>query len=428
MSCSERPYWWDSAPELCVPATPLPSRVDVAIVGGGYTGLSAALALARRGARVAVLERHAIGWGASSRNGGQIITGLTLDADELIARYGLERARVLFAWSLRVIDALDELTVAEQIDCELTRCGHIAAAAAPAHVRLLAREHEQVARHFSYETTLLAPPESRAELGSDAFHGVLVDPGSARLHPAKYVRGLACAALRAGAGLHEQTAVTEARPDASGFQLDTNRGRVHADLVLIATNGYTDDMAPALQQRLVRVGSYLIATAPLPRDVADRILPTRRVAYDSKFLLHYFSLTPDRRLIFGGRATFSAASARAVAVSARRLRRDMGRIFPELAGVPVEHAWGGQVAIARDRMPHVGRLGGMYFAAGYAGHGVAIATALGAAVARMMSGESPDAAVGIMMDAPFRPYPMLGTQAWFLPAVGIWYKARDLVG
>jgi glycine/D-amino acid oxidase-like deaminating enzyme len=416
------PYWWTTSPALPVEEAPLPERVDVAIVGGGYTGLAAAREIAIRGGRVAVLEQETIGWGASSRNGGQVLTGLTLGAEALIRQYGRAGARELFAWGLDTIDALERLVADEAIACEFARCGHVEAAARPSHVDAARREQELLTREFGHDVRFVAKADAAVELGSDVYHGLLVDERSARLHPAQYVRGLALAALRGGARLHERTRVLRVEADGPGLRIETSRGALRAAEIVLATNGHTGPAFPALRARLVSVGSYMIATEPLPSAVADRLIPRRRVVYDSWNLLHYFQIVPDGRLLFGGRATFSRPTPSSVRASAARLREDLIRTFPELAGVGIDYAWGGHVALTRDRMPHAGRLGRWHYAAGYSGHGIAAGTALGRAVARRLLGDRP-------ADPPLRmglpAIPMYRGRAWFLPAFSAWYRLAD---
>ena len=282
----------------------LPTRVDVAIVGAGYTGLSAARHLARAGASVAVLEREQVGWGASSRNGGQVLTGMKLEASALVDRFGERRARRLFDVACDAIAELESLIVQESIDCDYERSGHICAAFKPSHFEGFREEQTLLARVFGHRVRLVPRAEQRAEIGSDAYHGLLVDERSGALNPAQYVRGLADVAARAGAAIVTGVGVTSVARQGTGWQVRTTAGDVDARDVLMATNGYTDDASPALQRRFVPVGSYIIATEPLDPPVAASLLPQGRMAFDSKHFLYYFRVTADRRLLFGGRAEF----------------------------------------------------------------------------------------------------------------------------
>jgi glycine/D-amino acid oxidase-like deaminating enzyme len=417
----ERCLWADTAPPPAEAAGALPERTDVAVIGGGYTGLAAALALARRGAEVVLLERETLGWGASGRNGGFVLPGYKVEIEALARRLGLAEARRLFALSVEAVRALESLIAAEAIDCRYVRCGTVVLAARERHLGGLERSRRFLRDALGHETELLGPGDVRAEIGSARYHGGLLDPLAGAVQPAALVRGLAAAAGRAGAQLVERTDVQGVRRARAGFEVDTSRGTVLARDVLVATNGYSGPGVPAIRRRVVPVGSYLIATAPLEPPLAARLVPRGRVLSDTKNLLYYFRLSPDGRMVFGGRAAFTPTP---VPSAARVLARGMLEVFPELAGTPVEYAWGGNVAFTLDQMPHAGRLDGMHYALGYGGHGVAMATWLGARLGDAMAGagEIPRFA------APFRAVPFYGGTPWFLPLVGGYYRVRDWVG
>jgi glycine/D-amino acid oxidase-like deaminating enzyme len=398
--------------------------VDVAILGAGYTGLSAARELAKYGASVVVFEREEIGWGASSRNGGQVLTGLKLDPATLVARYGESRARRLFDMARDAIASLESLIAEEQIDCEYARCGHVQAAWKAAHFDAFRNQQALLARVFDHRVELVGKSDQRREIGTDAYHGVMVDERSGGLHPAKYVRGLALAAVRAGASLQTRTEVTRIQRVGDRWSIKTPKGDLIARELMIATNGYTGDATPDLRRRLIPIGSYIIVTEPLGSARASAILPRRRMAFDSKNFLYYFRLTADDRLLFGGRAEFSAPTAERTRHAADILRRGMNTIFPELTSVKIDYAWGGNVAFTRDELPHGGRIGDAYFAAGYCGHGIAMATALGAAVARRLAG-TPGSSP--LLDGPPPWIPFYTGSPWFLPLIGAYYTALDVV-
>jgi glycine/D-amino acid oxidase-like deaminating enzyme len=400
----------------------LPGTTDVAVVGAGYTGLSAARTLARHGLAVTVLERHRVGWGASGRNGGFVLPGFKVGVEQLRRRYGLERSRALFAASLEALDLLERIIAEEAIDCAYTRCGTVVLAGRPAHFRELERTQRLLSQSFGQETTLLTPGELREEIGSTAYHGGLLDPAAGGLHPARYCAGLARAARRAGATIVEQVEVLGVVRAAGRMLLMTSRGSLSAGQVLVATNGYTDAAFPGLRRRVVPVGSYVIATAPLEPSLARVILPKGRVMSDTWNLLHYFRLSPDGRLVFGGRASFTPIG---VERSARIMARAMRRVFPQLGTAPVEYAWKGNICVSRDRMPHAGRLDGLHYALGYAGHGVALATWLGARMGDVLAGRR--AVPALTGDHP-PPIPLYGGKPWFLPVVGAYYRMRDWLG
>jgi glycine/D-amino acid oxidase-like deaminating enzyme len=400
----------------------VPARADVVVVGAGYTGLSAARQLARAGASVAVIEREQAGWGASSRNGGQVLTGMKLEPGALVARFGESRARELFDVASESIACLEALIAEESIDCEYQRTGHVYAAFKPAHFEAFREEQALLARVFDHQVHLVPRAQQRAEIGSDAYYGVMVDERSAALNPAQYVHGLAAAATRAGVTITEGVGVSSLQRKGSGWRVETSAGTVEAGDVLMATDGYTGDESPALRRRFIPIGSYIIATEPLDESVVAGLLPRRRMAFDSKNFLYYFRQTKDRRLLFGGRAEFGRPDRDTTRRAAAILRAGMTRVFPELAGVGIEYAWGGNVAFTRDQMPRAGRLDGMYYAGGYSGHGIAMATYLGQQIARRIAGEPIDHP---LFDDRFAPIPMYFGNPWFLPLVGAYYQVKD---
>jgi glycine/D-amino acid oxidase-like deaminating enzyme len=424
------PYWWDTVepqaaslkPPAPSPKPQLPSSVDVAIIGAGYTGLSAARALARAGASVVVLERERVGWGASSRNGGQVLAGLKLDVVSLVDRYGDARARELFAEAGKASAHLESVIAAESIACEYARVGHLQAAWRPSHLEAFRREQALLARLFDHPVEVVGRAGQAAEIGSTRYHGLLVDERSAAINPARYVQGLADAARRAGVTIREHTPAEQLRRVGKRWSVDCGSLAIDAGDVLLATNGYTNGAAPALRRRLVPVGSYIIATAPLAPDLARALLPRRRMAFDSKNFLYYFRVTGDSRLLFGGRAEFGTADQLSTTRAAALLQRGMVDVFPQLAGVEIEYAWSGNVAFTRDEMPRAGRLDGLHYAGGYCGHGIAMATYLGDQIARRLAGEP---IVNPLFDDRFAAIPLYSGTPWFLPLVGAYYRVKD---
>jgi glycine/D-amino acid oxidase-like deaminating enzyme len=394
----------------------------VVVVGAGYTGLSAARQLALGGASVVVIERERVGAGASSRNGGQVLTGLKPDAVTLVARFGASRARELFDASLASIATLERIIADEAMTCEYARTGHILAASKPSHFEGFRKEQSLLARVFNHRVDLVTAADQPAELGSSAYHGLMVDERSGALNPAQYVNQLAAAASRAGAAIVEDTPVEAVSRTAAVWTVTTSRGTIEAGEVLVATNGYAPDATPWLQRRFVPIGSYIIATEPLERSEMAALIPKGRMVFDSRHFLHYFRLTPDHRLLFGGRAQFSRPTARTTIRCATILHRDMQSVFPSMAGRAIEYAWSGNVAFTRDLLPHAGRLHGAFYAGGYCGHGVAMATHLGALIARRMAGEQMDHP---FLDDHFRAIPLYRGTPWFLPVAGAYYKLLD---
>jgi glycine/D-amino acid oxidase-like deaminating enzyme len=433
----EYPYWWDTVPGTRNPEprtqnpepgtqnpepVAVPPRADVAIVGAGYTGLAAARQIARTGASVVVLERERVGWGASSRNGGQVLTGLKLDPATLVARFGESRARELFDSSLESIAALERLIADEAIECEYERTGHVQAASKPSHFDAFRDEQALLARVFDHRVHVMPAREQRAEIGTAAYFGVMVDERSGALNPARYVDRLSVAACRAGAAIVDRARVTRVERRGPRWTVTTHRGAIDTGELLVATNGYADEAVPWLQRRFVPIGSYIIATEALTPADATALLPTGRMAFDSKNFLHYYRLSRDHRLLFGGRAEFTRPTGEATRRVAEILRQQMVSIFPSLRPARVEYAWSGNVAFTRDQLPHAGRLEGAYYAGGYCGHGIAMATRLGELIARRMGGEAIDHP---LFDDRFPPIPLYHGRPWFLPLAGAYYTLKD---
>jgi glycine/D-amino acid oxidase-like deaminating enzyme len=375
---------------------------------------------------VALLEARPLGWGASSRNGGMVLTGLKLEAEQLMAKYGLETAQRLFAASLEALGCVERIVAEERIDCDFARSGHLLLACKPAHYAALAREAELLDRHFGHSTRVAPPGELRDEIGSVTYHGGLVDEASAGIHPARYAAGLARAAQRAGAQLFERAPVERIERHRAGWRLATARGTLGAGAVLLASGGYSGPATPALRRKIVPIGSYIIATAPLPEALARELSPRGRMFFDTKRFLYYFRLTPDRRMLFGGRAGFFPETPATVRQSAEILRRGMLRVYPQLRDARIEYAWGGTLDVTFDMMPHAGQLDGLHYAIGYAGHGVAMATYLGGLLGACLAGEQAD---NPFAELPFpgAPLGLYNGRPWFLPIVGAWYKVLDWV-
>lgn len=429
MAAKEKNYWWETTtPPRLQSATDLPESVEVAVIGGGFTGLSAARALAKRGVQVAVLEAETVGWGASSRNGGMVLTGLKLPVPTLIRRYGKQVVERMYAASMESIDCVEQIISEERIDCNFSHCGHLEVAVKQAHFDSYEKSAALIKREFNHELRIISKSELRQEIGTDIYHGGLVDEKSAGLHPARYVVGLAYAVQRAGAGLFEQTRVRsverEAHTGPRRFRVHTTRGTLTAREVLLASGAYTTDATPALRRKVIPIGSYIIATEPLPEDLARELSPRNRMIYDSKHFLYYYRLTPDSRMLFGGRAAFFPAGENTVRQSAEILRRAMIAVYPQLRGAKVEYVWGGTLDFTFDVMPHAGKIEDLYFALGYAGHGVAAATWFGKKLAGILCGEPSDIPFdGIRF--PNAPIGLRSGNTWALPLAAAYYKLLD---
>jgi len=418
------PYWWEAAEPAPEPPGELPAEAEVAIIGGGYAGLSAALTLGRLGTRAVVLEAERIGWGASSRSGGMVSGGLKVARGDLVRRFGAEHARAIALEAGRSFQFIEELLAREEIDCHYVRCGRFIPAWTPRHYRGLTERAELLAEVTGFPVHMVPRERQREEIGSDHFFGGLVAEGAGALHPALSARGLAAAARRAGALLVDRARVQAIRPEGDGHRLTTSRGEIRARAVLAATNGYTGTTAgalPWLARRLIPVGSYIIATEPLPAETIARLFPGRRMISDSRKVLNYFRPSPDMsRVLWGGRASFRAIDP---AAAAPVLQEQMAAVFPELATVKLSHVWTGNVAFTFDFLPHVGVQEGVHYAVGCQGSGVAMASYLGHHAALRISGRgNRDFALA---DLPFPTKPFYHGRPWFLPLVGSAYRLRD---
>lgn len=405
---------------------PLPENVGVAIIGGGYTGLSAARTLAKNGVRAAVLEAETIGWGASSRNGGMVLTGLKLGMQTVLRIYGRDIARRLFQCSLDAIDTVEQIVKEEAIGCGFERYGHLLVANKPKQYEALKDEVEFMQREFDHTVRLIPKTEQRREIGSDLYHGAMLDEVSGGLNPAQYVAGLAAAGEKAGATLHPRARVHSLERRGGCFHIETARGSLIAESVLVATSGYTGNATKKLQKKVIPIGSFIIATERLSDDLVEELIPRNRMIFDYKHYLNYFRLW-DQRLIFGGRAAFFPETANTVMRSAEILRREMVQVYPQLKDTKIEYVWGGTLDFAFDRMTHIGEIDGLFYSLGYAGHGVALATYLGKTVAESML-------KGNIKEHPFASLPFPGAPLglyngfpWFLPLAGAWHKILDWV-
>jgi glycine/D-amino acid oxidase-like deaminating enzyme len=423
------PYWLDTAPALPDRSgKELPDEVDVVVIGGGLTGLSTAYHTARKGARVVLVEKDKVGSGASGRNGSMCTQGITIGVGEARKRYGQERARELYDSFREAVDVVEELTQKEQIDCDFHRAGRLGVAYKPQHFEGMRATRRDLAENFGHDTVLLSRAELRSELGSDYYHGALLDPLSAALHVGKYVHGLADAAERAGADIHERNAATGlTRLPEGGFLVETLHGTIRARQVMAATDAYTDKALPWFRKRLINVGSFIVVTEPLGEERARELIPRARLVVDSKNIGHYIRLTPDHRLAFGGRARFAPSNPASDIKSGDILKREMAEVFPQLSDVRIDYVWGGSVGFSWDRLPHAGEAEGakgLYYSMGYCGHGVQMATYMGRAVAEMMDGR-PDANPLRGLGFPKVPVPFYNGTAWFLPFGGAYYRAKD---
>jgi len=418
-------FWTDTASSFEGRTDALPGRVDVAVVGGGFTGLSAARALARRGARVAVLEAGKVAAEASGRNGGHVNNGLAVDYVKLAARVGRQQAAAWYRAYDDAVDTVERIVAEERIDCNFERRGKLKVAARPAHYEALARSLEQLRREVDSEIELVSPERIQDEVATSRYFGGLLFKRSAQMHMGRFGQGLAEAAARHGALIHDNTPVQRLeRLGASSYRVQTAKGSLDADQVLVATGATRHGNWSSFsfwRRRIIPIGSFIVVTEPLG-NLAKQLLPRRRTYNTTTNINNYFRLTPDNRLLWGGRARFALSSPSSDTRSGEILRRQLADAFPQLARVRIDYCWGGLVDMTQDRLPHAGEKDGLFYSMGYSGHGTQMSVHMGECMARVMAGE---AAANPWRDNPWPAIPGHFGPPWFLPAIGVYYRLKD---
>jgi glycine/D-amino acid oxidase-like deaminating enzyme len=371
-----------------------------------------------------LLEAQTIGWGASSRNGGQALSCLPRSLTDLVKQYGSECAREMFLASVRAADTVARIVDEEKLDCDFNRHGHIEAASKPTHFEIFQEEQETLKCLVDFDVRIVTKNEVASELGTDVYHGLMINERSAGLQPAKFVRGMALAAERAGADIHEGVRVIGIKRNQNGqgrFTIQTEGGQIVASEVVLGANAWIGQIVPHFSRRVFPAESFIIATEPLPKEMADRLIPHRRVVYDTKRMLAYYCLSTDNRMVWGGERSASGVRADK---NAANLRQGMVKAYPELKNVEIEYYWGGTLGLTLDQNPHAGQVDGMWFSMCYVGHGVTLATFLGEQVAKAILGEesfNPFAEMRIPI------VPFYAGKAWFVNLGKAWFRLLDWI-
>jgi glycine/D-amino acid oxidase-like deaminating enzyme len=418
-------YWLDTAPNTPLgDEGPVQGRVDVAVIGGGFTGLSAALALGQRGATVALLDAGRIGGGASGRNGGHVNTGVAQDFSALVAQLGLARARQYYLAYAAAVETVERIVKEQSIDCDYVASGKLKLASKPHHYEHLAKTAELIHREVDSNVELIDAAHIGDEVQSDRFYGAMLQRHGGQMHMGKFAAGLAQAARRHGATLHEHASVsTIAKQGAGGYRVVSSRGEVSATNVLIATGPSKHGPFAWYRRRIAPIGSFIIVTEPLGADRIAQMFPNRRAYTTTRLMHNYFRVTADTRLVFGGRARFTASEQPSDEKSGRILQRSLVELFPQLSSARIDYCWGGLVDMTADRLPRAGQHDGVYFSLGYSGHGTQMSTHMGQMMAEVIGGRE-DA--NPWRDLPWPAIPGHTGKPWFLPIVGAYYRIKDV--
>lgn len=417
------PYWWEAYRPAPGELAEVPGTSRVAIVGGGYAGLSAALELSKHGIEAVVLERGALGEGASTRNGGAVSGGVNVGKGFSGQRAVVEpeRAAAMLADAADAFALVERLIADENIDCHWQKRGRFVGAWTPAHFAYQESGLNRLNNNAQSGAYMVPRARQREEIASDYYYGGMVVERSASLHPALYYKGLLSACRRRGITICAEAAVEGITRAAPGWRIMTSRGAVEAGDVVIATNGYTGKLTPRLRRRIVPIASHIIATEPLSEDLARTLIPNGRTLSDTKRVLCYYRMSPDgRRMVFGGRARFTQADP---LLCARVLHGYMTARFPQLRGARITHGWTGNTAFTLDALPHMGADEGMHYALGCNGSGIAMMTYLGYQTARKIARLANYTCAFDGTEFPY--HPLYSGNPWFLPAIGTYYRLRD---
>ncbi|PWV98230.1 glycine/D-amino acid oxidase-like deaminating enzyme [Hoeflea marina] len=417
------PYWWETSPREATARTVLPATADVVVVGSGYTGLNAALQMARGGRNVVVCDAEAAGWGCSTRNGGQISTSVKPGFETLARRHGDDVARRVMQDGRDSLRWIEDFVESESIDCDFGVVGRFHVAHNEAALRKLTQSTRNQPAGFEVPAHVISRAEQRTELGTDAYCGGVVFPNHASLDPGRYHAGLMERVRAAGATIVPFCKVNAIVRDGTGFDVATASGRIRTRNVVIATNAYSGPLSRWHQRRIIPIGSYVIATEEIPEALMDELIPRNRVISDTRRVLYYFRASPDRRrILFGGRVSMSETDPRR---SGRLLRRELVRLFPQLHQTRVSHSWMGFVGYTFDELAHTGQQDGVHYAMGYCGSGVGMASYLGMRTGQRVlglpEGETGYGATGF----PARRY--YTGNPWFLAPAINWYRIRDRI-
>lgn len=420
----DAPFWWEGQVTSPPEGDVLPVEADVLVIGSGYTGLHAAIQTARAGMHTVVIDAGRIGEGCSTRNGGQISTSIKPSFVQLKQKFGADTAERIFREGQASLDFTAKFVADEAINCDFRVVGRFHGAHSPRQYERLAQDAQCTHPVLNTGAYVVPRSEQFQELQTEFYHGGIVFPKHASIDPGAYHAGLLSLATQSGVTLIPNCAATAVSEARTGHEVQTVKGPIRARKVIVATNGYSGKLVPWLQRRIIPIGSYIIATEKLPAEQIDRLFPTNRILSDTRRLVYYYRLSPDRtRVLFGGRVSLRETDPRK---SGPVLHRDMVAIFPELEEAKISHSWAGTVGYTFDSLAHAGRHNGLYWAGGYCGSGAGMAGYLGNIIGRQVSGD--ETARTVFAEIPFEHRSYYRGNPWFLSSSVLWYRVMDALG
>ncbi|MCY4228804.1 MAG: FAD-binding oxidoreductase [Gammaproteobacteria bacterium] len=416
-----KPYWWERTPRPDIQDSPLPKSSDVVILGSGYTGLSAAIQTTRHNLQTVVIDAEHAGWGCSTRNGGQISTSIKSSYPELCRQFGKDQATALIKTGKESLQWVEDFVQENSIDCDYQNAGRFHGAHSPREFQNMCKTLDETPESLRKGCYTVNIEQQAAETGSNYYYGGKVDPACSSIDPARYHQGMLNTAIQQGCQIIAHTRGLSIQKKGGVFHVSTTKGMIRAREVIVATNGYTGNSTPWMQKRVIPIGSYIIATEPLPRDTINQLLPTNRVITDTLKLVVYYRTCPERkRILFGGRVLIRETEP---SISAPKLRELMLNRFPSLSDIRISHSWMGFVAYTFDKLPHLGIYDGVHYCMGYCGSGISLSSYLGAKTGLKVAGQPGH-------ESPLDKHEFKGRfyyrgNPWFLKPSVFYYRTRD---
>jgi len=415
------PYWWDLTPCKKFKEIELPKETEVLVIGSGYTGLCSAIQTSRNGLDTLVLDAKEVGWGCSTRNGGQVSTSIKPSYKELSRKYGNKKALELLKEGENALKWIGNFIKEEKINCDFRRVGRFYGAHSPSQFKNFEKKIKQEPEDLKADVRIVSKSEQHEEIGTDYYYGGIVHPHHASLDPAKFHQGLLECALESGVKIKDNCTVKKIEKKGSIFQITTESGLVEAREVVVATSGYTERVTPWHRRRVIPIGSYIISTEILDESLIDQLIPRDKVITDTRKLVVYYRASPDRkRILFGGRVSLNETDPDKCV---EPLHKKLVQIFPQLKSTKVSHSWMGFVGFTFDHMPHTGSQGGIHYSMGYCGSGISLASYFGTKLGQRIAGIEEGKTV--LTEVKFQTRPLYSGNPWFLGPSILYYQLID---